>query len=293
MVFETHLWLLLSLLTALAVSSQEAFAKKFFSHLSPYEMSAYQLIYSLPLFWIVLPWVHVPPLDMTFFWAFLASIPLNGIAFILHMLAIKLSPLSLTLPYLAFTPVFMIFTGFIFLDETPNIFGIGGIFCICIGSYILNLSSEKWTLFGPFRFFLKETGSWVMLIVAFLYSFAAVIGKVAILHSSPMFFSVSFFSVFNMSMIIFLLTIRKIRLKKILQEPLKGSLVGCFLFAHIVLHGFAISMVTAAYMISVKRLSVLFGIIYGWILFKEKNIMIRLSGAFFMVAGAMLIILKG
>lgn len=293
MVFETHLWLLLSLLTALAVSSQEAFTKKFFSHLSSYEMSAYQLIYSLPLFWIVLPWVHVPPLDMTFLWAFLASIPLNGIAFILHMLAIKLSPLSLTLPYLAFTPVFMIFTGFIFLDETPNIFGIGGIFCICIGSYILNLSSEKWTLFGPFRFFLKETGSWVMLIVAFLYSFAAVIGKVAILHSSPMFFSVSFFSVFNMLMIIFLLTIRKIRLKIILQEPLKGSLVGCFLFAHIVLHGFAVSMVTAAYMISVKRLSVLFGIIYGWILFKEKNIMIRLSGAFFMVAGAMLIILKG
>jgi drug/metabolite transporter (DMT)-like permease len=293
MVFETHLWLLLSLLTALAVSSQEAFAKKFFSHLSPYEMSAYQLIYSLPLFWIVLPWVHVPPLDMTFFWAFLASIPLNGIAFILHMLAIKLSPLSLTLPYLAFTPVFMIFTGFIFLDETPNIFGIGGIFCICIGSYILNLSSEKWTLFGPFRFFLKETGSWVMLIVAFLYSFAAVIGKLAILHSSPMFFSVSFFSVFNMLMIIFLLTIRKIRLKNIVQEPFKGALVGCFLFAHVVLHGFAVSMVTAAYMISVKRLSVLFGIIYGWILFKEKNIMIRLSGAFFMVAGAMLIILKG
>lgn len=293
MVFETHLWLLLSLLTALAVSSQEAFAKKFFSHLSPYEMSAYQLIYSLPLFWIVLPWVHVPPLDMTFFWAFLVSIPLNGIAFILHMLAIKLAPLSLTLPYLAFTPVFMIFTGFIFLDETPNIFGIGGIFCICIGSYILNLSSEKWTLFGPFRFFLKETGSWVMLIVAFLYSFAAVIGKLAILHSSPMFFSMSFFSVFNMLMIIFLLMIRKIRLKNILQEPLKGSLVGCFLFAHIVLHGFAVSMVTAAYMISVKRLSVLFGIIYGWILFKEKNIMIRLSGAFFMLAGAMLIILKG
>lgn len=293
MVFETHLWLLLSLLTALAVSSQEAFVKKFFSHLSPYEMSAYQLIYSLPLFWIVLPWVHVPPLDMTFFWAFLASIPLNGIAFILHMLAIKLSPLSLTLPYLAFTPVFMIFTGFIFLDETPNIFGIGGIFCICIGSYILNLSPEKWTLFGPFRFFLKETGSWVMLIVAFLYSFAAVIGKLAILHSSPMFFSVSFFSVFNMLMIIFLLTIRKIRLKNIVQEPLKGALVGCFLFAHVVLHGFAVSMVTAAYMISVKRLSVLFGIIYGYILFKEKNIMIRLSGAFFMVAGAILIILKG
>jgi drug/metabolite transporter (DMT)-like permease len=293
MVFETHLWLFLSLLTALAVSSQEAFTKKFFSHLSAYEMSAYQLIYSLPLFWIVLPWVHVPPLDKTFFWAFIAGIPLNGISFLLHMMAIKISPLSLTLPYLAFTPVFMIATGFIFLDETPNIYGIGGIIFICIGSYILNLNSEKWSLLGPFKLFLKETGSWIMLIVAFLYSFAAIIGKVAIVHSSPLFFSVSFFSIFNFIMLLFLILIRKIKLKNFFQEPVRGTLVGGFLFAHMLLHGFAISVVTAAYMISVKRLSLLFGIIYGWILFKEKNIMIRLFGAFFMVLGAMVIILKG
>jgi drug/metabolite transporter (DMT)-like permease len=293
MVFETHIWLILSLLTALAVSTQEAFTKKFFSHMSPYEMSSYQLIYSLPLFWIVLPWISVPPLDMTFFWAFLISIPLNGIAFLLHMLAIKLSPLSLSLPYLAFTPAFMIVTGFMLLNETPNIYGIGGIFCICIGSYILNLRPGNWTLLGPFEVFFKETGSWVMLIVAFLYSFAAVIGKVGILHSSPIFFSVSFFSVFNLFMVLFLLSIRKIRLRNFSNEPLKGAFVGCFLFIHIILHGFAVSMVTAAYMISVKRMSILFGVLYGWILFKEKNIMVRLSGAFSMVAGAILIILKG
>jgi drug/metabolite transporter (DMT)-like permease len=40
-------------------------------------------------------------------------------------------------------------------------------------------------------------------------------------------------------------------------------------------------------------MSVLFGMVYGWILFKEKNIMIRFSGALFMMAGAVLIILKG
>jgi hypothetical protein len=94
MVFETHLWLILSLLTAMAVSSQEAFTKKFFSHLSSYEMSVYPLIYSMPLFWIVLPWVHVPSLNSTFYGAFLVSLPLNGVAFLLHMLAIKQSPFS-------------------------------------------------------------------------------------------------------------------------------------------------------------------------------------------------------
>lgn len=293
MIFESHLWLVLSLFTALAVSSQEAFTKKFFSHLSPYEMTAYQLIYSLPLFAILLPWVRVPPLDTVFFWAFLVSIPLNAIAFLLHMLAIKLSPLSLTVPYLAFTPVFMIVTGFIFLDEVPNIYGFGGILFICVGGYILNLNPQKWSFWSPINLFFKETGSWVMLIVAFLYSFAAVIGKLAIVHSSPVFFSISFSIVFNVIIIVFLLIIGKIRLRTFAIEPVKGALVGCFLFAHVLLHGYAISMVTAAYMISVKRLNVLFGIMYAWLLFQEHHITIRFIGAALMVSGAVLIILKG
>ncbi len=290
---ETHLWLILSLLTALAVSSQEAFTKKFFSRLSAYDMCAYQFLYSLPLFGITLPWIQVPDLKTAFFWAFWVSIPLNGVAFLLHMLALKLSPLSLTIPYLAFTPVFMIITGFVFLNETPNIYGAAGILCVCVGGYILNLTPGKWTVLGPFKFFFRETGSWLMLIVSFLYSFAAVIGKLAIVNSSPLFFSVSFYFVFNIFMVLFLWLAGKIRINTFASHPHKGLMVGAFLFVHIVLHGYAISMATAAYMISVKRLSVLFGIFYGWLLFKETDIMIRFSGAVFMFSGAVLIMLKG
>jgi drug/metabolite transporter (DMT)-like permease len=116
-------WLILSLLTALAVSSQDAWVKKFFSDFSPYEMSMYPLMYSSPLFIISMCWVPVPALDATFFWCFLLSLPINGISLILYMKAIKISPLSLTLPYLAFTPTFMILTGYLFLGEMPNIWG--------------------------------------------------------------------------------------------------------------------------------------------------------------------------
>ena len=46
-------------------------------------------------------------------------------------------------------------------------------------------------------------------------------------------------------------------------------------------------------MISVKRLSILISIIYGGIIFNEKNIAIRFCGGLLMLSGAVLIILKG
>lgn len=59
------------------------------------------------------------------------------------------------------------------------------------------------------------------------------------------------------------------------------------------LHAFAISLIKAAYMISVKRLSVIIGLIYGGVIFKEKNLAIRTTGTLLMVVGAVLITLKG
>jgi drug/metabolite transporter (DMT)-like permease len=286
-------WVILSLLTALATASQDAWVKKFFSNFSPYEMSMYPLMYSCPLFLISMFWVPVPPLDATFYWCCLLSLPVNGISVILYMKAIKSSPLSLTLPYLAFTPAFMILTGYLFLGEIPNIWGVLGILITCLGSYGLNLEARKKNLLAPLQAVFKETGSWLMLIVSFLFSFAAVLGKKAILHSSVVFFTFSFFLSLNIFLFILLRMLGKIRLKTFKNLPAKGFIAGCLLFFHALFHGWAISITKAAYMISIKRFSVLCGIIYGGVFFKEKNIVIRFCSAIFMLCGAVLITIKG
>ena len=287
------LWLLLSLLTALAVASQDAWVKKHFSHLTAYDMLAFPFVFSLPLFVLTLPFIPVPPLDETFYWSFLISLPLNFVPFFIYMKAIRTSPLSLTLPYLAFTPAFMIFTGFVFLDELPNLWGMAGIVVTCIGGYVLNLESGKRSFFAPFKAVIKETGSWLMLIVALIFSFSAVIGKKGILHSSPLFFTITFFAVLSFLTLVVLLALGKIRLKTYRDDWAKGMVAGVLFFVHALSHGLAISMVKASYMISVKRLSALIGIIYGGLFFKEKYIAVRLVGAGLMVAGAVLITIWG
>ena len=187
----------------------------------------------------------------------------------------------------------MIVTGYLFLDEVLNVWGGLGILITCAGSYVLNLDARKWSLLAPLKAVFQETGSWLMLIVSFLFSFAAVIGKKGILHSSVLFFSITFFLALNVFLLFLLGALGKIRLQTFKNQPRQGMVAGCLLFLHAILHGWAISITKAAYMVSVKRFSVLFGIIYGGLLFKEKNIAIRFCGAAFMLSGAILITLKG
>jgi drug/metabolite transporter (DMT)-like permease len=58
-------------------------------------------------------------------------------------------------------------------------------------------------------------------------------------------------------------------------------------------HMWAIHLITAAYMIAVKRTSLIFSVIYGKLIFKEKEITQRLAGASLMVLGVGLIVLAG
>jgi uncharacterized membrane protein len=46
-------------------------------------------------------------------------------------------------------------------------------------------------------------------------------------------------------------------------------------------------------MIAIKRISILFGIIYGGVFFNEKKMVYRLLGAGLMILGAALLTLKG
>jgi drug/metabolite transporter (DMT)-like permease len=55
----------------------------------------------------------------------------------------------------------------------------------------------------------------------------------------------------------------------------------------------ALSLTNVAYMIAVKRLSLLMGIVYGHFLFREEGLRERLAGGGLMVAGVALIVVGG
>ena len=286
-------WFFLSLLTALCVAVRDTSVKIFCRNLSLQEIAAFELFWSLPFLVIGCLFIKIPVLDQTFWWTFLLSLPINWLAYILYLQSLKLSPLSLTVPFLAFTPLFILLTGALVLDETVNSWGMTGVGLIVGGSYLLNFSDLKKGILEPFRSILREKGSLLMLGVAFIFSFAAVVGKKSMIHSSPLFFTFFFFLIFNITLLTGLFLFKQANWSTVMRNRKKGLLLGSLLTTHVACHGLAIMLTTAVYMIAVKRSSILFSIILSSLILKETNFASRSMGALLMFCGALFITLFG
>ncbi|KAJ9509775.1 hypothetical protein QJQ45_011623 [Haematococcus lacustris] len=57
---------------------------------------------------------------------------------VLYQKALAISPLSLCVPYLSFTPSFLVLTAFVFVGEVPSTAGLAGVVVVTLGGYLLS-----------------------------------------------------------------------------------------------------------------------------------------------------------
>ena len=283
-------WFIYAFVCAISLATADALSKKVLDdNTDPYIVAWVRTGYATPFIAVIIPFIDIPTLDGVFYIAMFLSIPLDIIALLLYMKAIKVSPLSLTLPFLSLTPVFLIGTSYIILGERPDKSGFIGIILVVIGAYLLNVHTINQGLLAPFKAIAKEKGSVLMIIVAFIFSIGACLGKIAVQHSSPEFFSVIY--IFLLSLFLFIIISFKSKhfLSKSISRPVPFLLIGMLIAIMVITHFKAISLIEVSYMVSVKRLSILFGVIYGVMLFKETNIKERFLGATVMVSGVIVL----
>lgn len=285
-------WVLLSMISAFSLATSDALAKKALERSDEYLVALFRLLFCLPMLVGLLVIIPVPDVDMSFYAAFGLSFPLEIIALVLYIKALKSSPLSLTLPFLSLTPVFLIFVSYVVLGEKVSLQGGAGIFLIAAGSYILNLHEVRKGLLEPFLAVGREKGSLFMIAVAIIYSVTSSLGKMAIEHSSPLFFGSLYFVAVTIVFAPIALWFGRLDIRRFAGERRFLALIapGILYAVMIVSHMIAISLTKVAYMISLKRMSLLIGIVYGYLLFKEKHIRQRLSGALLMFMGFVLIV---
>lgn len=277
------LWILFALITALSLSTADALSKRAMFKSDEYVIAWVREGYALPFTAIALFFIPIPDLDKTFWVSVLILLPLEITALVLYVKAIKLSPLSLTIPFMALSPVFITVIAFFLLGERPDKSGIAGILLITIGAYLLNAKASSLGLLGPIKAIAKERGSVMMIIVAIIYSVTSTIGKIAVQHSSPIFFG--FFYPLLLTIALSMVVGIKGTLTQVASRPLTFLSIGIFTAIMILSHFMAISMADVAYVISIKRTSLIFSVIYGWTIFKEVDIRERLLGSVLMLAG--------
>ncbi len=281
-------WLYLTLVTAFSSATADTLTKRALRREDPFVLAWVRMGYALPfVFTLVVVTGSFPQVDAEFLKVVAVLIPFEVVGLLLYVHAIKLSPLSLTLPFLAFTPAFTTVIAFFLLDEIPSWGGLLGIGLITIGAYTLHIDKAKEGLLEPVKAVFRERGSLYMLLVAFIYGINSTLGKMAALTSSPLFYAL--FYPLILTLVLTTILIKKKNLTSVVARPTRYLPIGFFTAIVMITHFSAVVLTNTAYMIAVKRTSLLFGILYGRLVFGEEGLAKRLTGGMLMVAGVFLV----
>ncbi len=285
------LWFIFAFLTALFEATKDVLSKKSLKDIDEYVVAWSLPFFALPFLLPILLFTEIPSLGERFWLALVTGGTLYAFTLVLYMKALKSSDLSITVPMLTFTPLFLLITSPLMVGEFPGIFGLIGIFLIVAGSYLLNINKKSQGYLAPFKALLKEKGPRLMLVVAFIWSITANIDKIGLQNSSPLFWVIAVDTYVALLMLP-LCTFRRNRKTAQIRANWRALLtLGLFGGLTAVCQMTAISLTLVAYVISIKRTSAIGGVLFGYLIFKEKGIRARLVGAIVMVFGVLFITL--
>lgn len=249
--------------------------------------------FSIPIFFAGVLVQGIPTVTEPFWYVIAVSVPLFIFSSVLLVRAIHISPLSATIPFLGFSPVFMLLTSWIILDQVPSVWGMLGIGIVTIGSYLIHFQGRAAGWLAPVRSLIHERGSWYALIVAGIWSVTANFDKIGIDHSSPMFYLL----VSEVASLIlftgYILLRRNISFRAGFTGNVRALvLTGLLTGTATLIQMYAIQLILVPYVITIKRAgSILGGIGIGAIYFKEAGYRHRLLAGCIMLIGVAMILI--
>lgn len=288
-------WFPLALLCAVSLALADTATKKWLAGRSAGELTVVR--FGLPglLLLPVLLGLGLPAPPPAFWGWLAAALPLEILAMLLYVRAIRDHALADTLPYMAFTPVFALLTGWLLLGETVSARGLAGISLVTLGAWGLNVQHAGWhprTWLMPFAAIWRQAGARQMLAVAALYSVTAVLGKgaLSLLPGHALAFGALYFVLLGgLTLLLF-----GLREPAAVGRALRGGArvwtVAGLMALMVLTHFLALAQAATAYMIAVKRTSILFGILLGAWVFREAGLTRHLAAAGLMVTGVGLIV---
>ena len=292
------LWIILAFLAAFFNSIKGVFSKKSVKNIDEY-IVAWALRFFTSLFLLVaFLFIEIPETGDRYLMALLISGSVNVVTTVLAMKALKYSDLSIVAPIATLTPLFLLIISPLIIGEVPTIFGLFGVLLIVFGSYMLNIKKKKDGYFAPFKALLKERGALLMLLVAFLWSISSSFDKIGVQNSAPIFWAISV----NAFVTLILFPVALFRLRKLkssftnrkLFRGLKTLIpMGIATALMLACQMTAINMALVIYVSSIREASAIISVLFGYFIFKEKNIKERLIGSAIMIVGVLFITLLG
>jgi len=284
-------WFFLALISSITLSIREFAVKKAGKKLSSVFMSwglnFFMFLIILALNIILL---NHHAFTVSFAWVLIIAAILDSLATVLYLWAIKEGDLSKIIPMLCFIPVVQLFVTPVLIHENLSLIGISGVMVVVIGSYILNIETRKGFL-SPVKSIFKDKSSMMMLAVACLWGVSSSFHKIGVRQTNALFWGVSEIGLITLILFPFAFWSDKgdfsfSKLKKTFWPAVFSTLTVLSYYA-------AINLGPVAYVSSIRRLGVLFSMLIGILVLKEKIKSFGFAGGVIMIAGAAIISLFG
>lgn len=184
--------LLLLLAASLASSGFDLFRKILVRHLAPVPMVVLLAFASVPLFGAMVVLQGGARVSPGYYVPALGSVILNIVANLTFLQAVRISPLSITVPLMSLTPVFTTLLGLLLLGERPSAPAVLGIALVVAGAFWLNLPNPgeagDAAAVQPFwRAAASQPGAWLMAGTALLLSCTIPLDKLAVAQATTPF----------------------------------------------------------------------------------------------------------
>jgi len=286
-------WIVLALSSAFLLATADAWTKRYFNEASAASLLIIRISLSglllLP-FWLSLPWPDLP----WQFWAWiLPAVPLEVVALTLYIRNLQRGRLSHTLPFMAFTPALVAITGWILLGEQLHLRGLVGVMLTVLGAWFLFVAPgemrqpKRWL--SPFRAIARDPAARGFIVVAAMYSVTAVLGRGALQYAPAIWVGSGYFVLIGFASLLTAFALREPIHIPLRTHAFPVLLIAAGMGGMALFHFLALQDVEIAYMITVKRTSLLFAMLYGAWWFREPGLKQNLFAGVMMLAGVGLV----
>lgn len=269
--------------------------------MDPFMVVATRGLVQAPLFvlWALLDTGgQLPALNHLFWTSVAISGAINIATSYLYNRSIQISTLSATIPFLSFTPAFLVVVAFLVLGEVPTVSGVLGVSIAVLGGFWLQGAKDDHTAKDfPLDTASASKGSMYMILVAFLWSISNAFDKIGVQNSSPLVYGAT------IQVIVALGSFALQRLRvggEDIYHPIGAEVK--IPWGYVVLAGLtsvvayyinlvATQYLEVSYVIAIKRSGCIWSVLMGRFLFRERGLRKKIPSILLMVVGVACIVL--
>lgn len=269
--------------------------------MDPFTVVAMRGIIQAPIFvlWAIVDCGgRLPPLNHLFWTSVCISGGINITTSYLYNRAIQISTLSATIPFLSFTPAFLVIVAFLVLGEVPTRFGMLGVSIATLGGLWLQGAKDdhaRKDLLADASHAGK--GSMYMIVVAFLWSISNAFDKIGVQNATPLVYGATIqIIVAGGSYILQKLRVGGDEVYLPIGQTPKIPWPFVVLTAVTSVVSYYINLVATqhlevSYVIAIKRSGCIWSVLMGRYLFRERNLRKKIPSIVLIVLGVGCIVL--